>query len=205
VTDEQCSGFKLKLVIPGVALILCLELLILFGVLQYGARLQLLLTILMVVLPWAALMGSRQGLNSLGFSHNRFFLHFGWGMVAGGIWRIGSILLNLWSLELSGWMQSSINVLNAIAWVPFVEETFFRAYIGCSIAKSWGKAAGILIQALLFTMLPSHINQGASSLVSIFTFGLLAGWLIEKRRSIWVSWGAHAFANLLPLVVLMVY
>lgn len=205
MTNEQCSGFKLKLVIPGVVLIFSLEILVLVGVLRYTAQFQLFLTILMVVLPWAAFLGSRQGLNSLGFSRDRFFLHLGWGMVAGGVWRIGSILLNLWALELGGRILSSISILTAILWVPFVEETFFRAYIGRSITNSWGKVAGILIQAILFTLLPSHIDQGIWSSISILAFGLLAGWLIETRRSIWAPWGAHSFANLLPMLAWMVH
>jgi membrane protease YdiL (CAAX protease family) len=41
--------------------------------------------------------------------------------------------------------------------------------------------------------------------VSIFGFGLLAGWLMHVRSSIWAPWGAHAFANLLPMLVIFLY
>jgi membrane protease YdiL (CAAX protease family) len=46
-----------------------------------------------------------------------------------------------------------------------------------------------------------HWAQGWLHLVSIFGFGLLAGWLVVKRGSVWSAWGAHAFANLLPSII----
>jgi hypothetical protein len=39
-------------------------------------------------------------------------------------------------------------------------------------------------------------------LAGIFAFGVLAGWLVETRRTLWIGWGAHAFANVLPTVLL---
>jgi membrane protease YdiL (CAAX protease family) len=106
---------------------------------------------------------------------------------------------------LAGFQKSALDISVAILWVPFVEETFFRAYIGRSISRSWGVIPGIVIQALVFTLLPSHVAQGMWHMLSIFAFGVLAGWLLHVRRSLWAPWGAHAFANLLPLLVLGIY
>lgn len=126
-------------------------------------------------------------------------------MLAGGVWRLGNVLLNFYGLQLAGILESALDISVAILWVPFVEETFFHAYIGRSISKSWGVIPGIVIQALVFTLLPSHVDQGTWHMLSIFAFGVLAGWLLHVRRSIWAPWGAHAFANLLPLLALVVY
>jgi membrane protease YdiL (CAAX protease family) len=41
-------------------------------------------------------------------------------------------------------------------------------------------------------------------LAGIFAFGVLAGWLVETRRTLWIGWGAHAFANVLPSLLLQI-
>jgi membrane protease YdiL (CAAX protease family) len=192
-------------VVPGLLLILGLEVMVLLGFIQYTPRLQFLFTATMLLIPWITTLLSDNGLESLGYTRERLWLHIGWGMVAGGFWRILSVIINLWGLELNGVWTSSRHVLAAVLWVPFLEETFFRAYLGRSLTGKFGAVMGILIQATLFTLLPSHTQQGVWSLMSIFAFGLLAGWLMKKRQSIWAPWGAHAFANLLPILVLIVY
>jgi membrane protease YdiL (CAAX protease family) len=191
-----------KLVIPGVVLFGGLELLVLSSVIPDSTWLRILLVTLMLILPWLTLWFSTRGIEAFGFKLDQFFLHFGWGMVAGGFWRVVSILLNLWGLQLNGVFESVYHVFVLILWVPFVEETFFRGYVGRVIIQAWGPIAGIIIQAILFSLLPSHTTQGAWNMVSIFTFGLLAGWLMYRRDSIWAPWGAHAFANVLPLLML---
>lgn len=189
---------------PGLVLFLALEVMVLVGIMSYSARLQLLFSAAMIVLPWASVLISDAGLGELGYHPDRLLLHLGWGMVAGGTWRILSVLFNLWGLGISGLWAISTQLLAAVFWVPFLEETFFRGYLGKSLVNKFGALPGILIQSTLFTLLPAHTSQGAWNLISIFGFGLLAGWLMHVRKSIWAPWGAHAFANLLPLLVIII-
>ena len=195
----------INLVLPGILLILGIEVMVLMGVLSDTPGLRLSLTALMLILPWTALLLSRRRVGALGFKCDRLLLHLGWGMVAGGVWRVASLLLNLWAFQLNGLGFTIVDLVAAILWVPFVEETFFRAYIGRSTSRFWGVVPGILIQAILFSLMPSHVSQGLSAIVGIFIFGVLAGWMVYMRNSLWAAWGAHAFANLLPLLVLAVY
>ncbi len=198
-------GLPLHLAIPGLFVILGFELLILLGLIEFEIGTQVLLTAALLLLPWIAVLISRADPGSLGYRRENVFLHFGWGMVAGGVWRVMSVLLNYSHLDLRGLTGTSLDLLTSIIWVPFVEETFFRGYIGRSLSQAWGPAAGIFVQAIVFTLLPSHTGQGGWSMISIFVFGLLSGWLMETRRSVWAPWGAHAFANVLPLIVLAIY
>jgi membrane protease YdiL (CAAX protease family) len=174
-----------------------------FGFLEHSRWAQLL-TVVIFLLPWFAVLISRASPGWLGYKRERFFLHLGWGMVAGGIWRVLSILLNLAHLNLSGVGDTPYQLLIMLVWVPLIEETFFRGYIGQSLSRAWGTTPGVVIQAAAFVLLPAHTTQGGWNMLSIFLFGLLAGWLMETRRSIWAPWGAHAFANVLPYLALAV-
>jgi membrane protease YdiL (CAAX protease family) len=154
------------------------------------------------VLPWVTLLVLRRPPASLGYRRHRAAAEFGWGMVAGGMWRGLSMALSWWWVTRPsrlGW--DALGVLSAVVWVPLVEETFFRGYLGRSLAARLGRWPAILTQALLFTLTPAHWAQGWPGLVSVFGFGLLAGWLTEARRSLWSAWGAHAFANILPQIL----
>jgi membrane protease YdiL (CAAX protease family) len=125
-------------------------------------------------------------------------------MVAGGVWRLLSMLINLWWVQLGSNPAVGISQLfGALIWIPLVEETFFRGYLGRALSASLGMWPAILIQALLFTLQPVHWQQGHFALISIFGFGFLAGWLERRFNSIWAPWGAHAFANLLAILLLI--
>lgn len=203
--DRDDSGLPLALTFPGLLLVLSLELLILLGLVEHTPWMQMLLTAVLVMTPWAAVLRSRSKLEALAYKRERFFLHLGWGMVAGGIWRVLSILMNLVHYQLSGFLGTTLDLLALMIWVPFVEETFFRGYLGRSLSRAWGFIPGILVQAVVFTLLPSHISQGWWNMLSIFAFGLLAGWLTEVRRSVWAPWSAHAFANVLPYIARLIH
>jgi membrane protease YdiL (CAAX protease family) len=92
----------------------------------------------------------------------------------------------------------TIEKLMADGWI---EETFFRGYLGRGLAGQWGFWPSLLIQSMLFAFHPVHWAQGWPHWISIFGFGCLAGWLVERRQSIWSAWGAHAFANLIPVAL----
>ncbi len=154
------------------------------------------------VLPWLTLLLFRKAPTVYGYSRRRALSIFGWGMVAGAVWRGLSLGFNIWFQN--GWTQIGSNTLllfGLLFWIPFLEETFFRAYIGGALLAKYGRWPSIVIQATLFSFHPGHWTQGWLDIVSIFTFGILSGWLYARFRSIWAPWGAHAFANILPLLL----
>ena len=189
----------LKAVLPGLLAITALDGLAVVGIWKVIPHGDLLHSLLLLVTPWITVWLTREKPNVYGYHGRRFLLDFGWGMVAGGCWRLGSLLLNM---ALLGWSMDSFGAwLSALVWVPFLEETFFRGYLCRSLASFVGVWPGIIIQAILFALQPYHLGQGWIGLLSVFVFGILAGWLMHRRDSIWAAWGAHAFANviLIPL------
>jgi membrane protease YdiL (CAAX protease family) len=195
------NSLSLRAIFPGLFLILLVDALAILGIWPSGS-VNLVFSLVLFLLPWATLVVTRTSVNKLGYRQTQFLRTFGWGMVAGGIWRIFSVLINLWVIRLGGnelnWISS---IMGAIIWVPLVEETYFRGYIGRALSNSIGLWPGIVTQALLFTLQPVHLSQGYLALISVFVFGVLAGWIHTRFDSIWSAWGAHAFANFLPLLI----
>ena len=192
----------LRGVLPGLLLVLLVDVLAIIGQWPVDLLWNSAYAIILVLLPFITLGVLRLPIASLGYEHRDLIRSFGWGMVVGGIWRVISLLLNLWWVE-PGWMPAIGigRLLGALVWVPFVEETFFRGYLGRALSSALGIWPGILIQAVLFALQPVHWQQGYLALVSIFGFGVLAGWLQHRFKNIWAPWGAHAFANLLALLL----
>jgi membrane protease YdiL (CAAX protease family) len=200
--NREEEYLPLRAVIPGLILILLVDLLALSKVWPVSGSVNLVLSLVLFLLPWVTLVVTRNSILTLGYHRKQIIRVFGWGMVAGGTWRIVSMLINIWGIHLGEqnliWISQ---IFGAIVWVPLVEETFFRGYLGRALAGSIGIWPGILAQALLFTFQPVHLSQGALALASVFGFGVLAGWIQKRFNSIWSAWGAHAFANILPLLV----
>jgi len=196
------NALSMRMVFPGLILILLVDALALFGIWPISGPLNLLLSLVFLVLPWATLVVTRTSPMKIGYRSTQFLRSFGWGLVAGGIWRIFSILINLWALRLGEPTMNWISpILGAIIWVPLIEETYFRGYIGRALSSSIGLWPGILVQALLFTFQPVHLSQSPLALISVFGFGVVAGWIHIRFDSIWSAWGAHAFANILPMLI----
>lgn len=201
MNEAPSAVFGWKQLAPGLIYIFLIDLLGVTGLFEAWPWLGRIWVIPLVVLPWGWVLASPRRLRSMGFRRQHWLLNLGWGAVAGGLWRIASLVLNLALTEEGTTAFGWGDIFSAIVLVPWIEETFFRGYLGRGLAVQWGFWPSLLIQSTLFTFHPSHWAQGWPHLISIFGFGCLAGWLVERRRSIWAAWGAHAFANLIPLVL----
>jgi len=87
--------------------------------------------------------------------------------------------------------------------VAFPEEVFFRGYVQSRWDLAWGKRCrlfgasigpGLLAQAGLFAI--CHLASGDWWRLSVFFFGLLAGWLRARSGSLLGPIAYHAVANL---------
>jgi len=154
-------------------------------------------TALLLILPWITIILFDRGSSALGVSRRALLINICWGTLAGVSWRASSLLLNLALLQLSGVEASRWVWLQAIVFVPWVEEIFFRGYLGLTLSDRCGRGWANLFQAVLFTLQPSHLAQGFPGLISIFIFGLGAGWLVQRRGSVCIGVAAHAAANAL--------
>ena len=197
--NQKPVEFSWRHFTPGLIYILVIDLFAITGLWGHVDWLRSIWFLPLIGLPWLSVLVSPGRLKLMGFHRQRWLARMGWGVVAGGIWRILSLALN-YALassgsNLLGWGE----IVAAVVIVPGIEETFFRGYIGRGLSRQIGMWPGVFIQSALFSLHPIHWAQGGVHLVSIFGFGLLAGWMVERTRSIWPAWGAHAFANLLPL------
>lgn len=194
------EALPIRTILPGLICILLIDLVAWMGI---GANGSVIATSLLILLPWVTLLFTKRSPATIGYVRERAVARYGWGMVAGGVWRGLSMGFNYLILRPpislgSTWTQ----LISSLILVPFVEETFYRGYLGRSLAKKLGRWPGIIIQATLFTLYPIHWNQGWPAIASIFGFGVLSGWLVERTGSIWIGWGAHGFANILPVLLL---
>jgi membrane protease YdiL (CAAX protease family) len=199
---EDHPALPLAAVLPGLIYTVILSLATIFGVPGFLAYVLQPWGLVLAVTPWITILVLRRSPNVLGYTRTRWMAEFGWGMLAGAIWRGLSLGFNLWwhsGLTSLGWGMG--NWLGALILVPLIEETFFRGYLGRTFSTRVGKWRAIFYQAVLFSLHPSHWAQGWPHLLSILGFGLLAGWLVERRGSIWAAWGAHGFANVLPEIL----
>lgn len=198
------KGLPFAAVIPGLLFILFVDIV---SVLDLGSAFQSYFatwSLIIAVLPWGMLLLFRQRPTVFGYTRERGLVTFAWGMLAGAIWRGLSMAFLYWVQRDGaqiGWQFTGLRLVGMLFWIPFVEETFFRGYLGVALMCKFGRWPGILIQAILFSLHPAHWSQGFFDVLSIFFFGILSGWLYDHYRSIWAPWGAHALANILPNIL----
>jgi len=197
------SGYlPLKSIVPGLTIIVVMNLLAVTGLWPNDPLWSMASTIVLFSMPWVTLIVLRQSPAVFAYRSDRAGLNYAWGVLAGAIWRGLSMLFNYRIIHAGSVPVGGINVLLiGLIWVPFIEETFFRGYLGKTLNANLGAAKGIILQAVLFTFQPVHWQQGWLSLISVFAFGVIAGWLVERWDSIWAGWGAHGFANVLPAIL----
>lgn len=82
----------------------------------------------------------------------------------------------------------------------FIEEFIFRGAVLQGLRKH-GDWFAIIASALLFMLMHGSIQQS----IYQFGFGLLAGWLVVKTGSIWVTIAMHALNNCSILIMNSVY
>src|SRR5690606_36763881 len=83
------------------------------------------------------------------------------------------------------------SILAAVIAAPVLEEILMRGIILDGFLKRYNPAKSIIWSALIFAVFHLNLWQG----VSAFTFGLLAGWLYWKTRSLSLCILLHAIGN----------
>ncbi len=204
---SERPGVTFTGILPGLALIVGLEVAYFFGGAAMRQRLVATWGVWMLALvatPALYLLLARQPPSALGYRRERAFGLYMRGVAAGTLWRAFSMLTNYygwWDFLLGSALQDGSWWLGVLMWIPFLEETFFRGYLQAGLEARLGPLLAIVLQALLFALHPTHAGQGPGAFPSILTFGLLAGVLYWRTRSIWILYGAHGVANLLPEVI----
>lgn len=202
------STLTARAVLPGLAFILLLDGATLAGgpaVREWLLRNGALWSALFLAFPLAYVLAARRPLSVLGYHGRRALPLYLWGVLAGALWRLLDVLV---ALGVSGQLGLSVAfipwLLNAVLVVPLFEETFFRGYLQAGLEERLGPAPAILIQALLFAGHPYHVAQGWQKLPSIALFGVIAGLVYWRSRSMAAAYGAHGMANVLPRLIQVV-
>jgi membrane protease YdiL (CAAX protease family) len=76
---------------------------------------------------------------------------------------------------------------------PFMEEFYFRGMVFLLLRRRFKVLWSIIFSALLFAA--AHYNYGVISLLGVFTFGIVAAYLLHKTRSLWPPFIFHAVYN----------
>lgn len=82
------------------------------------------------------------------------------------------------------------------AWVPFVEEVFFRGFLFSGIAARYGLYFGLAVSAAVFAL----VHFSLATIIPIFVTGILFGLVYHVTRSIWIPILAHSAQNILALL-----
>ena len=82
------------------------------------------------------------------------------------------------------------------AWVPFVEEVFFRGFLFAGLAARYGLYVGVAVSAALFAL----VHFSPATIIPIFVTGILFALVYHTTRSIWIPIAAHSAQNILALL-----
>jgi membrane protease YdiL (CAAX protease family) len=85
---------------------------------------------------------------------------------------------------------------------PINEEIFFRGFLLSKIGKYLGIAAGIILSALIFAAL--HVSYlSISEFAAALFFGLIAGYVFVKTKSLYASIVGHMLVNFVTIISLI--
>ena len=155
--------------------------------------------------PLAHVIARRASLRELGYRGRDPLRLYARGAAVGAVWRFFDMLTGHYRVfTFLGTAQFLTGLLLALTLAPLFEDTFFRAYLQIGLEERLGAAGAIVVQALLFATHPGHAAQGWRHFPAIFLFGLIAGLIYWRTRSIVPLFGAHGVANALPSIVVSV-
>ena len=206
-----------KAIWPGLLFILALNLGYIFGrealrglILSQGY----IWMALFLAFPLAYIIARRASLRELGYRGADPFRLYARGVAAGVLWRFFDLLAGYYGLfnflERKGEpsSQAMLTVAPCLSLLfsdlfltPLLEDTFFRGFLQPGLEERCGPLLAIVVQAVLFSTHPYHVVQSPDNLPRIFLFGLIAGLLYWRTRSLIPIFGAHGWANLLPKII----
>jgi membrane protease YdiL (CAAX protease family) len=199
--NDPASGFPLRAALPGIAVVIVFAL---FSSALPGKvphEISIAYLILLTIMPWLAILVKGQGPAPLGFTSRKVSTNLIWGVLLGILWRGSTLLLNFALIHILPLQAKHWTGFETIFLMPWMEEVFFRGYLGSALSTRLGRNWGNFLQAGLFTLQPAHTSQGIPAVIQIYLFGLAAGWVVQRNGSIWAAVAAHAVAN--AMVVLL--
>jgi membrane protease YdiL (CAAX protease family) len=105
------------------------------------------------------------------------------------------------------WTAVAFFAVVAVVFAPVVEELFFRGLVLRSLETVLPGWAALAAQGTAFGLAHATVDRGVANLfviVPIGITGVVLGWLARRYQRLGPSMAAHAFFNLLPVVILIV-
>lgn len=152
------------------------------------------------VVCWSRGGLSDLGLGSAGAKERPWFREpwLWWGAALSSITSIVFFAAEPYSLIGAGPRYFLSVVVVGCVIAPLQEEPLFRAYLQPMMVHYTGPVAGVLVSALLFSLI--HPLQPVR-LMTTFLSGAIFGLQYYKTRRIVVPLATHAWSNLLPLLL----
>jgi len=92
-----------------------------------------------------------------------------------------------------------IKIIASVIFAPITEELMFRGMILHGFLGRYRQINAIILSSLLFAVL--HVLPW--QMIGAFVFGCFSGWILTKTHSLYPCIIAHAFANLIPRIVIL--
>lgn len=103
----------------------------------------------------------------------------------------------------------SIYSFATIVLAPIAEEIFWRGFVYGYLRTKIGIIFGLLLQALMFSLLHYNISvnigTNVSSLLIVFMVGLIAGFIYERTGSIYPSMVLHCSFNYFSVINIAIH
>lgn len=98
-------------------------------------------------------------------------------------------------------------VLVVIVIVPFIEELLFRGFLQSWLRRKIGRSAALILTAFIFACVHFSKAQGIGNfelIVALFALSCFLGFIYERQRTLWASFGLHCTFNAISVFVLSV-
>jgi uncharacterized protein len=148
-----------------------------------GARTFLSITLALLALEWAG---------------GILIAAAGWALGLQSHWSKGMHELSIFG----GWQETLLHAIDAVVWVPLVEEVAFRGLLYVTLRAVLRPWPAILLSALLFAAL--HVFS-VLGFLTVLWGGIVLAWSFERFRSLLPGMVIHAAGNLLSLSTLLLF
>ena len=147
---------------------------------------------------WPAVRGVAVGLGLAFLLRVVYFTLARWNILPGADPAVmGSITDDI--VSINTYYHPLVGFLFVVILVPFYEEYLFRAIALTAMEKRVKFAAANILQAVFFALMHDDYNL----FIFYFSFGIIAGLLVRKSKSLTPGIAFHATNNLLAFIAIM--
>lgn len=129
-------------------------------------------------------------------------------IVFGGIklygWQIGERILpfvNKNILNLSSNLNLGIVAVVIVLIIPLIEEIIFRGLLLNFLLEKYKDKIAVMVSAVIYALLMATLFSKFNQILPIFVFGLIAGAITVKSKSLYPAIILHVLSNLIGIII----